>query len=139
MSELSSAACCEPSQQKCILPNDKADFQRVGNQRSDPAIADIPQNASYMNIEEAGYGCRPGISHNRFELLSLLGKQVRLLLDEPGKAVAPNNSNVSSTTAGTLAFVAWVAQLNLTYPPLTIAGQNQGYTYQPASEVYASN
>jgi hypothetical protein len=92
-----------------ILPNDTADFQRVGNQRSDPAIADISQNTSYMNTHETGYGCRPAISHDRSEPLSVPGKQVRLLLDESGKAFGPNNSNVKSTTATIPAFVAWAA------------------------------
>ena len=121
-----------------ISPNDTADFERVGNRSSDPAITDIPQDASCLNTNETGYGCRPAISHNRSEPLSFPGKEVRLLWDAPGKAVGPNNSYVTSTTAGTPAFVAWVAQLNLTYTPLTITGENEGYTYQPASEVYQS-
>jgi len=51
-------------------------------------------------------------------------------------AVGPNNSYVTSTTAGQPTFVAWVSQLNLTYTPLTVTGANQGFTYQPANEVY---
>ena len=35
-------------------------------------------------------------------------------------------------------YVAWAAQLNLTYTPLTTTGPNEGYTYQPATEVYQS-
>ena len=121
-----------------ISPNDTADWERAGNRTSDPAITDIPQNASCLNTNVTGYGCDPAISHNRSEPLSFPGKQVRLLWDTPGQAVGPNNSYVTSTTAGTPAFVAWVAELNLTYTPLTVTGQNEGYTYQPASEVYAT-
>lgn len=32
--------------------------------------------------------------------------------------------------------MAWVSQLNLTYTPLVTTGNNSGYTYQPAGEVY---
>ena len=119
-----------------ISPNDTADFERVGNRSSDPAITDIPKKASCLNTNETGYGCLPAISHNRSEPLSFPGKQVKLLWDAPGQAVGPNNSYVTSSTAGAPAWVAWVAQLNLTYTPLTITGENEGYTYQPASEVY---
>ena len=121
-----------------ISPNDTADFERVGNRSSDPAVTDIPQNANCLNTNETGYGCAPAITHNRSEPLSFPGKKVRLIWDAPGQAVGPNNSYVTSTTAGTPAFVAWVAQLNLTYTPLTVTGENEGFTYQPASEVYES-
>jgi len=52
--------------------------------------------------------------------------------------VGPNNSYVTAPggVAGAPAFVAWVAQLNLTYTPLTVTGPNEGYTFQPAGEVY---
>ncbi|KAK3705372.1 hypothetical protein LTR37_013345 [Vermiconidia calcicola] len=106
-----------------ISPNDTANWERVGNRTSDPAISDLPQNASCLNTNETGYGCRAAISRNRSEPLSFAG---------------PNNSYITSTAAGAPAFVAWVAQLNLTYTPLTTTGPNTGYTYQPAGEVYQS-
>jgi hypothetical protein len=53
--------------------------------------------------------------------------------------VGPNNSYVTSTTAGPPTFVAWVSQLNLTYTPLTVTGANTGYTYQPPNEVYETD
>jgi hypothetical protein len=59
------------------------------------------------------------------------------LWDTPGLPVGPNNSYVTDTKAGAPQFVAWVNQLNLTYTPLTVTGENEGYTYQPAGEVYA--
>ena len=121
-----------------ISPNDTADFERVGNRTSDPAITDIPQNASCLSTNATGYGCYPQIAHNKSEPLSFPGKQVRLLWDTPGQAVGPNNSYVTATSAGAPTWVAWVAQLNLTYTPLTVTGPNEGYTYQPASEVYQS-
>jgi hypothetical protein len=103
-----------------ISPNDTADWERTGNRTSDPAITHLPQNASCLNTNETGYGCGPAITHNRSEPLSFAGKQVRLLWDNPGQAVGPNNSYVTSTTAGTPSWVAWVAELNLTYTPLTV-------------------
>jgi hypothetical protein len=50
--------------------------------------------------------------------------------------VGPNNSYVTTTQAGAPAWVAWVNQLNLTYTPLEISGNNSGYTYQPAEVVW---
>lgn len=54
-------------------------------------------------------------------------------------AVGPNNSYVTSTTAGTPAWVGWSQQLNLTYSPLTLTGDNTGFTYQPEGFVYGSD
>lgn len=118
-----------------VSPNDTADWERVDNRTSSPAT--IPaQKDSCINANTTGYACGPGIAHNRSEPLTFPGRQVRFLWDAPGQAVGPNNSYVTATTAGTPAYVAWVAQLNLTYTPLTLTGPNEGYTYQPAGEVY---
>ncbi|KAJ4349765.1 uncharacterized protein N0V89_008383 [Didymosphaeria variabile] len=117
-------------------PNDTADYEVVGNRTADPARSDIPADESCVNLNTTGYACGPAIAHNRSEPLSFPGKQVNLTWDAPGQAVGPNNSYVTATSAGQPQFVAWVAQLNLTYTPLTITGENSGYTYQPASEVY---
>jgi len=121
-----------------ISPNDTANWERVGNRTSDPAITDIPQGASCLNTNVTGYDCKPAIGRNRSEPLSFPGKQVNLLWDAPGQPVGPNNSYITATSAGAPAWVAWAAQLNLTYTPLTITGPNSGYTYQPANEVYQS-
>lgn len=118
-------------------PNDTAKWERVGNRTSDPATTDIPADESCVNLNVTGYGCGPAIAHNRSEPLTFPGKKIDLLWDAPGQAVGPNNSYVTSTSAGAPVFVAWVNQLNLTYTPLTITGPNEGYTYQPAGEVYA--
>lgn len=117
-------------------PNDTADYEVVGNRTADPSRSDIPADESCVNLNTTGYACGPAIAHNRSEPLSFPGKQVNLTWDAPGQAVGPNNSYVTATSAGQPQFVAWVAQLNLTYTPLTITGNNSGYTYQPASEVY---
>jgi len=120
-----------------IHPNDTADWERTGNRTSDPAKADIPTIESCINLNETGVACGPGVAHNRSEPLSFAGKQVRFIWDAPGQAVGPNNSYVTATSAGEPQFVAWVNQLNMTYTPITKTGPNEGYTYQPAGEVYA--
>jgi hypothetical protein len=117
-------------------PNDTKDSEVVGNRTSDPSISDLPADESCINLNVTGYGCGPAISRNRSEPLSFPGKQVRFSWDAPGQAVGPNNSYVTSTSAGKPSWVAWVSQLNLTYTPLTVTGDNSGYTYQPAGEVY---
>ena len=68
--------------------------------------------------------------------MSFPGRQVNLTWDQPGQSVGPNNSYVTSTSAGEPQFVAWVSQLNLTYTPLTVTGNNSGFTYQPAGYTY---
>jgi len=118
-----------------VSPNDTSDWERTDNRTSSPATIP-PQDESCINLNKTGYGCGPAISHNRSEPLSFPGKQVRFLWDAPGQAVGPNSSYVTSTAAAAPKFVAWVNQLNLTYTPLTITGPNQGFTYQPAGEVY---
>jgi hypothetical protein len=119
-----------------VSPNDTADWERADNRTSSPATLPA-QDASCLNLNVTGHGCGPAIARNRSEPLSFPGKQVRFLWDTPGAPVGPNNSYITSSAAGPPRFVAWVAQLNLTYTPLTVTGPNQGYTYQPAGEVYA--
>jgi hypothetical protein len=119
-----------------ISPNDTANWEVVGNRTMDPSISNLPTNESCVNLNVTGYSCGPAISRNRSEPLSFPGKQVRFTWDNPGLAVGPNNSYITATTAGQPQWVAWVAQLNLTYTPLTITGNNSGYSYQPAAEVF---
>ncbi|KAL1301835.1 hypothetical protein AAFC00_006020 [Neodothiora populina] len=122
-------------------PNDTAAYESTGNRTGDPSISDIPQDESCVNLNVTGYGCGPAISRNRSEPLSFPGKLVNLTWDNPGLPVGPNNSYVTSVSpvAGQPQYVAWVAQLNLTYTPLTITGNNTGYTYQPNGNVYTSD
>lgn len=123
-------------------PNDtKPEEAYVGNRVADPSDSTIPEDESCVNVdpnEHPGYSCAPGIARNRSEPLSFPGKLVNLTWENPGMAVGPNNSYVTSIAAGcgTPKFVAWVNQLNLTYTPLEVTGANKGYTYQPATEVY---
>lgn len=117
-------------------PNDTKLFEVAGHRIADPSDSTIPANESCVNVNVTGYGCGPAIARNRSEPLSFPGKQVLFTWDMPGLPVGPNNSYVTSTTAGAPTFVAWVSQLNLTYTPLTVTGENSGYTYQPAAEVF---
>lgn len=117
-------------------PNDTQPFEVVGNRTSDPSDSTIPSDESCVNLNVTGYNCGPAIARNRSEPLSFPGKQVNLTWDAPGQPVGPNNSYVTSTSAGQPQFVAWVSQLNLTYTPLTLTGESSGFTYQPAGEVY---
>jgi hypothetical protein len=121
-------------------PNDtKPEEAYVGHRIADPSDSTIPEEESCVNVdpkEHPGYSCAPGIARNRSEPLSFPGKLLNLTWEMPGKAVGPNNSYISSTSAGAPVFVAWVSQLNLTYTPLEITGNNTGFTYQPAGEVY---
>jgi len=117
-------------------PNDTLPNEVVGDRVADPSIASLNPEDSCVNVTEAGYSCAPGISRNRSEPLSFPGKQVNFTWEAPGNPVGPNNSYVTSTSAGQPQFVAWVSQLNLTYTPLTTTGKNSGFTYQPAGHVY---
>ncbi|KAA8908946.1 ferritin-like domain-containing protein [Sphaerosporella brunnea] len=59
----------------------------------------------------------PAITHNRTQL-SCPGMEVQFLFEAPGKAVGPNDSYVTQSTAGDPLFAAWISQLNVTYTPL---------------------
>ena len=118
-------------------PNDTAFWERVDNRTSSPAT--IPdQEDSCINTNTTGFSCGPAIAHNRSEPLSFPGKKVFLEWDAPGQPVGPNNSYVTSKggVAGDPQYVAWAAQLNLTYTPLVTTGPNSGYTFQPNASVY---
>jgi hypothetical protein len=83
--------------------------------------------------------CSPAISRNRTQPLSYPGKRVFFEWEAPGQAVGPNNSYITSTTAGQPKFVAWSSQLNLTYSPLTVTEGNRGWTTQPSGFVYGND
>jgi hypothetical protein len=57
----------------------------------------------------------------------------------PGKFVGRNNSYVTVTDAGLPKFVAWSAQLNLTYSSLTMTSNKTGFTYQAEEFVYGDD
>ncbi|PQE23674.1 rds1 protein [Rutstroemia sp. NJR-2017a BVV2] len=122
-----------------INANQTTAWEIVGNRTGDPSNSTIPEDESCIHTEESGYDCSPGISRDRNIPLSFPGRQLFFTWDNPGLAVGPNQSYVTSTTAGPPKFVAWVSQLNLTYTPLTITGTNAGFTYQPPNEVYETD
>jgi hypothetical protein len=102
-----------------------------------------PQNTlSTADIAPSEYcnaSCTPAITHNRTIPLSYPGRQVFLEWDAPGSPVGPNNSYITSTSAGAPAFAAWVTQLNVTYSPLLNVSGNSAYTIQPNVSVYAGD
>ena len=75
------------------------------------------------------------VTPQNYTSLSFPGRQVALQWDSPGKPVGPNNSYVTSTSAGSPKYVAWVSQLNVTYTLLRVSG-NRGSTIQPDLETY---
>ncbi|KAH1284706.1 hypothetical protein KXX33_001107 [Aspergillus fumigatus] len=111
-----------------INANATAAWEVVGNRTSDPSNSTI-QRASPVSTTMS----RVIIADPPFLAT------IELTWDEPGRAVGPNNSYVTSTTAGKPSFVAWLSQLNLTYTELKVTGENKGYAYQPASEVFETD
>lgn len=72
------------------------------------------------------------------EPLTAANRTVQFQWDSPGQNVSANNSYVSSVAneSATPAFVAWISQLNVTYTPLEVTGENTGQTTQPAGVVF---
>ncbi|KJZ73413.1 hypothetical protein HIM_07207 [Hirsutella minnesotensis 3608] len=60
-----------------------------------------------LNTHTVGENCDPAIWHNRANPLSYPGREVYLEWDKPGRMIGPNNSYVTSTSAGDPKFVAW--------------------------------
>ncbi len=106
--------------------------------RRDPNATRFKERVSDISPEEScGADCGPGLAQVRPIPLSYPGKEVYLEWEAPGKAVGPNQSYITNTTAGAPAFVAWVTQLNVTYSPLMdIMPNNTGKTIQPDVQVY---
>ncbi|KAJ9481239.1 hypothetical protein VN97_g12254 [Penicillium thymicola] len=94
--------------------NTTQNWETIGNRTGDPSDSNIAEDQSCVHQNTTGYNCGPAVSHDRNDPVSFPGRQVNLTWDEPGLAVGPNNSYVTSTTAGQPAFVAWLSQLNLT-------------------------
>ncbi|EED22018.1 stress response protein Rds1, putative [Talaromyces stipitatus ATCC 10500] len=92
-------------------------------------------DACFNNTDKSN-DCNPAISNNRSIPLSYPRRVVNLTWEYPGKPVGPNSSYVTSSTAGSPAFVAWVSQLNVTYSPLNLTSNTSGTTIQPSVETY---
>ncbi|KMU84091.1 hypothetical protein CIHG_01877 [Coccidioides immitis H538.4] len=86
--------------------------------------------------------CAPSISGNRTHPLTEPGQPVAISWEQPGMHVGPNNSYVTTSTAGEPAFLAWVTQLNITYSPLTRINRSipmTAETTQPEFDTYAGD
>ncbi|KAE8131807.1 ferritin-like domain-containing protein [Aspergillus pseudotamarii] len=99
----------------------------------------VPIDASCVNSTTLGFSCYPAITHNRTLPLSWPGREVFLHWDEPARPVGPNNSYITSTSAGDPKYVVWVTQLNVTYSPLEMTSDNCGSTIQPDVQTYAGD
>lgn len=101
---------------------------------------DPPAAESCIGNNVTGFDCSASISQNRTIPLSYPGREIYLEWENKGKAVGPNNSYVTDTTAGAPSYVIWVTQLNTTYSPLTNItaknGLNYGMTIQPDVSTY---
>lgn len=95
-----------------------------------PALTiENPTNFTNSSLGDLRY--TPAISRSRKTPLSYPGRTIELSWELPGKAVGPDLSYLTSTSAGTPAFVAWVSQVNVTYTPLTVLNSTHGTTIQP--------
>jgi len=74
----------------------------------------------------------PAITHHR-PPLTKPGRVVEFEWENPGQRVGPDNSYVTSTTAGAPKYAAWISQLNTTYTPLYNIKGNKGCALQPHS------
>lgn len=92
-----------------------------------------------LNHTTAGVNCSPAVTQNRSLPLSQPGRKVFLQWEGPGRAVGPNNSYVTTTSAGSPKYVAWVTQLNVTYSDLTVTNSSFGWTIQPDVQTYAGD
>lgn len=98
--------------------------------------SNVTGSAACVNATDVGESCHPGITRNRTAPLSFPGRRVSLQWESPGQPVGPNNSYITSTSAGTPKYVLWASQLNVTYSPLTTSGNNSGMTMQPNISTY---
>ncbi|KAJ5746008.1 Protein rds1 [Penicillium odoratum] len=86
--------------------------------------------------KNASSSARQNITTENIPSLSYPGREVVLHWDNPGKAVGPNNSYVTTSQAKTAQYVVWVSQLNVTYSSLTSVNGTWGHTFQPDLETY---
>lgn len=108
----------------------------LGDYANTLSTADISPEDACVNATTVGQNCAPAITHNRTEPLSYPGREVFLQWETPGQPIGPNNSYVTSTSAGTPQFALWVTQLNATYSPLLNVSGNSAYTIQPNVSTY---
>ncbi|KAJ4408928.1 hypothetical protein N0V82_009583 [Gnomoniopsis sp. IMI 355080] len=108
----------------------------LGDYANTLSTKDIAPEAACVNATTVGQNCAPAITHNRTEPLSYPGREVFLQWETPGQPIGPNNSYVTSTSAGTPQFALWVTQLNATYSPLLNVSGNSAYTIQPNVSTY---
>ncbi|KAI1765656.1 hypothetical protein GGR53DRAFT_253849 [Hypoxylon sp. FL1150] len=97
------------------------------------STANISATEGCLHVLNGTEDCAPAITQNRTNPLSYAGRQIFLEWDDPGYRTGPNNSYVTSTSAGTPRFVAFVTQLNVTYAPLQGINGNSAYVFQPNS------
>jgi len=89
------------------------------------------------NLLQDGYNA--AITHNRTSL-SQPGDRIELSWESAGKTVSYNNSY--NTSIGGLinstqpSFLAFINQLNVTYAPVEVTGENTGYAIQPNGTVF---
>ncbi|CAN8101027.1 unnamed protein product [Discula destructiva] len=108
----------------------------LGDYANTLSTEDVDSDASCVDATAVGENCKAAITHNRTTPLSYPGREVFLSWDAPGSPIGPNNSYVTSTSAGTPAFALWVTQLNATYTPLLNVSGNTAYTIQPNVSTY---
>lgn len=99
----------------------------------------IPPGQACLNAMNPSEDCPPAITNNRTTPLSWPGRVVSLQWEPPGKTVGPNNSYITTSSAGRPAYVAWVTQLNVTYSPLTGMSGTTGRTVQPDVAVFGGD
>ena len=123
-----------------INANRTTNGETAGNSSAAPLNqAAVPAVNACASSTVVGESCSPAITQNRSIPLSFPGREVFFSWDAPGKAVGPNNSYITATSAGAPAFVIWVTQLNATYSPLTVTGPGTGSTFQPNLATYAGD
>jgi len=105
------------------------------------STAGIPEDELCVNATDKTQDCHPAVSQNRSMPLSYPGREVFLHWDAPGTPIGPNNSYITSTSAGPPKFAAWVSQLNVTYSPLLNLSMDgrSAYTVQPNVSTWAGD
>ena len=113
--------------------------ETTGGYTNTAKTSDIPADEACLNATDPSSDCGPAITQNRTIPLSYPGREVFLSWDAPGTPIGPNNSYVTSTSAGAPVFAAWVTQLNVTYSPLMNISGNTATTFQPNTSTYAGD
>lgn len=75
---------------------------------------------------------KAAISTTKDVPLSAAEREIFFSWETPGKPVGPDESYLTSSTAGAPAFVIWVGSVNVTYTPLTLINATYGSTIQPS-------